>query len=178
MFVNKLKTNGSFLLWTESSVNFQKLPFVNGTLPSPIGVQVFFVHWRSGLQFLGCPLWLEFTFSLLFTGVRVYSFFVVHWCSGSQFRFCPFVLGFAVYLLSHGARVYSSFVVHEWTGLTFFVVKWCWVVVISLLFTNERVYSSFVVMINPACRVDYLHRGGKNRENPQKNSNKIHKNHK
>ena len=34
-FVNELKINVSFRSLTESSVNFQKLPFVNGTLPSP-----------------------------------------------------------------------------------------------------------------------------------------------
>ena len=33
-FVNKLKINGYFCSLTESSVIFQKLPFVNGTLPS------------------------------------------------------------------------------------------------------------------------------------------------
>ena len=33
-FVNELKINGTFRLLTESSVNFQKLPFVNATLPS------------------------------------------------------------------------------------------------------------------------------------------------
>ena len=35
-FVIELKMKGSFRSLTESSVNFLKLSFVNGTLPSPI----------------------------------------------------------------------------------------------------------------------------------------------
>ena len=34
VFINELKINVSLRSLTESSINFQKLPFVNGTLPS------------------------------------------------------------------------------------------------------------------------------------------------